>query len=132
MKDNTKIGLATLEARALAIINAPEGFNRDTRRAVELSLNDLRVTVRRAEAGETVCDTTDPELKDPPRADDLEAFARHLAEVLRFARTNPVVTPRFYNRRTRGASTKTHSTAAARSPSPKSTSGSSSAARRRA
>jgi hypothetical protein len=35
---------------------------------------------------------------EPPRpADELEAFARRLSEVLRIARTNPVFTARLYN-----------------------------------
>jgi len=52
----------TMRQRAEAIIN--------NRRAVELSLArndaaDLRETVRRAEAGDTICDLTDPLLRAP-------------------------------------------------------------------
>ena len=55
----------TMRRRAEAIINSPDAYDADTRRAVELSLerkdaSDIRETVRRAEAGDTVCDLTDP------------------------------------------------------------------------
>jgi hypothetical protein len=65
----------TLEQRALAIIGAAEGYGADTRRAVELSLNDLRETVRRAEAGDTVLDLTDPAEADADAPDLAEMIA---------------------------------------------------------
>ncbi len=60
----------TMRERAEAIINNRLAYDVDTRRAVELSLArndaaDLRETVRRAEAGDTICDLTDPLLRAP-------------------------------------------------------------------
>lgn len=58
---------ASLRRRAEAIVKDAARYDADTRRAVELSIQrgdaeNLAVTVERAEAGETVCDLTDPEL----------------------------------------------------------------------
>jgi hypothetical protein len=71
----------TMRDRAEAIINS-SAYDADTRRAVELSLArndaaDLRETVRRAEAGDTICDLTDPLLR-APAPESVEGFGARL------------------------------------------------------
>jgi nucleotide-binding universal stress UspA family protein len=75
----------SLRGRAEAIVNDPRGYDADTRRAVSLSLEKdddetLAEIVRRAEAGDTVCDLTDPELQDRCDPEDLSVL---LAAVMR-------------------------------------------------
>ena len=70
----------TMRARAEAIINNRRAYDVDTRRAVELSLARtrrarLRETVRRAEAGDTICDLTDSALSR-------RELAGHIAAVI--------------------------------------------------
>jgi hypothetical protein len=71
----------TMRARAQAIINS-SAYDADTRRAVELSLArndaaDLRETVRRAEAGDTICDLTDSVLSRRELAGHIAAVLAH-------------------------------------------------------
>jgi hypothetical protein len=65
-KSTTTSRRATLEARAEAIIADAKGYDADTRRAVEISLDDLRETVRIAERGGMIADTTDLAFKNVP------------------------------------------------------------------
>lgn len=70
----------TMRARAEAIINSPDAFDPDTRRALQLSLErgdaaDIREMVRRAEAGDTICDLTDSALSR-------RELAGHIAAVI--------------------------------------------------
>ncbi|MBA3804109.1 MAG: hypothetical protein H0X14_00110 [Acidobacteria bacterium] len=76
----------TLEARARAIIADAKGCDVDTRRAVEISLDDLKETVRRAERGEMILDTTDARIQDPPPT---------LAEMIAAVLAHPDVPPSF-------------------------------------
>jgi hypothetical protein len=67
-----------MRKRAEAIINSPDAYDADTRRALQLSLErndaaDIREMVRRAEAGDTLCDLTDP-LLHAPAAESVEGF----------------------------------------------------------
>lgn len=98
-KTSTKRRRPTVKARALAII-AGGVYDEETRHAVKNALEekgtDLAEIVRRAEAGETVLDVSSP-LGGVPADDDLGAFAYHLSEVLRIARTNPLISAGFYN-----------------------------------
>jgi hypothetical protein len=71
----------TLRTRAEAIINST-AYDTDTRRALELSLErgdaaDIREMVRRAEAGDTICDLTDNALARRELAAHVAAVIAH-------------------------------------------------------
>ncbi len=80
----------TMRTRAEAIISSP-AYDTDTRRALELSLEqgdaaDIREMVRRAEAGDVICDLTDNALAR-------RELAAHVAAVI----ANPATPAGLYN-----------------------------------
>ena len=90
---------ATSRRRAQAIIAGPARYDEDTRRALQLSLerdhpDELAGMVKRAEAGETICDLTDPALQTQPnnRAAQFRTIAEHVAAILQ----NPVTPEALY------------------------------------
>ena len=92
----TKLRRPTIRQRAGAIIADVQGYDAETRAAVFNALEDheLAELVRRAEAGETILDTTG---ERPAEDHDLRDFAHYLSNALRIARYNPLIPASLYN-----------------------------------
>jgi phage gp29-like protein len=96
---NKPVPHATSRRRAQAIIADAERYDEDTRRALQLSLerdspDELAGMVKRAEAGETICDLTDPALQTQPnnRAAQFRRIAEHVTAILQ----NPLTPEALY------------------------------------
>ncbi len=90
---------ATSRRRAQVIIADAARYDEDTRRALQLSLerdspDELAGMVKRAEAGETICDLTDPALQTKPnnRAAQFRTIAEHVTAILQ----NPLTPEALY------------------------------------